>query len=204
MNYLAHLYLAQPNADSHFGNLLGDFGGTRHVRNMPLTVKKALDNHYLVDKFTDNHAAIKDAKRYFSQQRKRFAGIAIDVVFDHFLIQHWAQFNHEPLADFKQNSYQLLNKRVPDMPSRMQQVISNMTKNDWFKEYETITGIGIALDNIAKRIRFTNNFYGAIEDIQCHYNELELLFLEFFPQLIDHVNQNAIEGSKVRSIVRHN
>ncbi len=27
MNYLAHLYLAQPTADSHFGNLLGDFGG---------------------------------------------------------------------------------------------------------------------------------------------------------------------------------
>ena len=53
-------YLAQPNADSYFGNLLGDFGGTRHVKNLPLTVKKALDNHYLVDKFIDNHTKITD------------------------------------------------------------------------------------------------------------------------------------------------
>ncbi|SEL95466.1 Acyl carrier protein phosphodiesterase [Colwellia chukchiensis] len=204
MNYLAHLYLAQPNADSHFGNLLGDFGGKRYVKHIPVTVKKALDNHYLVDKFTDNHAAVKEAKQYFSQKRKRFASIAIDVVFDHFLIQHWTLFNKEPLAAFKQNSYQLLSKRIPDMPCRMQKVINNMTKNDWFKEYETITGIGVALDNIAQRIRFTNNFSGAIEDIKCHYKELEMLFLEFFPQLINHVNQNAIEGNIVKNIARHN
>ncbi|WP_035014564.1 ACP phosphodiesterase [Catenovulum agarivorans] len=204
MNYLAHLYLAQPNADSHFGNLLGDFGGKRDVKHMPVTVKKALDNHYLVDKFTDNHLAIKQAKGYFSKPRKRFASIAIDVVFDHFLIKNWMLFNEEPLAVFKQNSYQLLHKRIPDMPYRMQNVISSLIKNDWFKEYETLTGIGGALDNIAKRIRFTNNFSGAVEDIQCHYDELEMLFLEFFPQLINHVNQNALESGNLNSSVKFN
>lgn len=204
MNYLAHLYFAQPNADSHFGNLLGDFGGNRHVKQIPITVKKALDNHYLIDKFTDNHSAIKEAKKYFSAERKRFASIAIDVVFDHFLIKHWQHFHQEPLDKFKHNSYKLLNDRIPDMPYRMQQVISNLTKNDWFKEYETIAGIGLALDNIAKRIRFTNNFSGAVEDIHRYYSELNTLFLTFFPQLITHVNQYTVEGSKVKSIVKLN
>jgi len=204
LNYLAHLYLAQPNADSHFGNLLGDFGGKRYVKQMPITVKKALDNHYLVDKFTDSHPAIKEAKQYFSSKRKRFASIAIDVVFDHFLIRHWQKFHKEPLADFKQRSYQLLNERIFDMPYRMQQVVSNMTKNDWFKEYETIAGIGFALDNIAKRIRFANSFSGAVEDIHHHYNALDTVFLEFFPQLINHVNQNGLEGCNEANIVRIN
>ncbi|MDY6889735.1 MAG: DUF479 domain-containing protein, partial [Pseudomonadota bacterium] len=54
MNYLAHLYFAQPTADSHFGNLLGDFGGRRHAEYLPNSVKSALENHYLVDKFTDS------------------------------------------------------------------------------------------------------------------------------------------------------
>ena len=194
MNYLAHLYLAKPNADSHFGNLLGDFGGKRFVNDLPEPVKRGLDNHYLVDRFTDNHPAVKDAKHYFSSQRKRFASIAIDVVFDHFLIQHWSRFAQKPLEDFKTNSYQLLHQRIDHMPTRMQTVVTSMTRNDWFKEYETITGIGIALDNIAKRIRFANDFDGAIEDIERHYAKFENLFLAFFPQLIDHVNQQAVES----------
>jgi len=168
---------------------------------MPITVKNALDNHYLVDKFTDSHPAIKEARQYFSVERKRFSSIAIDVVFDHFLIQHWQKFNQVPIANFKQNSYQLLNQSIPDMPSRMQVVVSSLTKNDWFKEYETTAGVGLALDNIARRIRFTNNFSGAIEDIHRHYSELETVFLEFFPELTNHVNQCRLEDRSEVNII---
>ncbi|MCW8092530.1 acyl carrier protein phosphodiesterase [Alteromonas sp. ASW11-130] len=193
MNYLAHLYFAQRNADSHFGNLLGDFGGTKFVEEVPTAVRNGLENHYLVDKFTDNHSAIKEAKRLFAAQRRRFAGIAIDVVFDHFLIQHWDSFHTEPLAKFKHHSFALLRERIPCMPPRMQHVISHLTTNDWFKEYESIAGVGLALDNIAKRIRFSNNFEGSVEDISRHYQELEAIFLAFFPQLSQHVRNHALE-----------
>ncbi|WP_257323986.1 ACP phosphodiesterase [Pseudoalteromonas rhizosphaerae] len=200
MNYLAHLYLAQPTADSHFGNLLGDFGGNRHVEQLPITVKNALENHYLVDKFTDAHPLVKEAKQYFSSQRKRFAAVAIDVVFDHFLIQHCQRFNDQPLSDFKQASYQLLNNRLAVMPPRMQSVVKHMTQNDWFKEYETVEGVGVALDNIAKRIRFTNSFSDAAADIALHYTELDAIFLAFFPELIKYVNQRDIEGAHDASV----
>ncbi|MGS0497602.1 acyl carrier protein phosphodiesterase [Pseudoalteromonas mariniglutinosa] len=195
MNYLAHLYLAQPTADSHFGNLLGDFGGQRQLIQIPDTVKNALDNHYLVDKFTDTHPLVKEAKQYFSPKRKRFAGVAIDVMFDHFLIQHWQRFNEQPLSEFKKSSFALLGKRIPIMPVRMQRVVTSMTRNDWFKEYETISGVGLALDNIAARIRFANTFTGAAEDIARYYSELDEIFLAFFPALIEHVNYHALENS---------
>lgn len=195
MNYLAHLYLAKPTADSHFGNLLGDFGGHRHLNDIPTPVKNALDNHYLVDKFTDTHPLVKEAKQYFSPKRRRFAGVVIDVLFDHFLIQHWQRFNEQPLNDFKQTSYQLLNKRIIVMPPRIQHVVKHMTENDWFKEYETIEGVGLALDNIAKRIRFINHFTGAAEDIARYYTELDAVFLAFFPELIKHVKQQGLESA---------
>ncbi len=193
LNYLAHLYLAQPTADSQFGNLLGDFGGRRLVGQLPVTVTKALDNHYLVDKFTDAHPLVKEAKQLFSPKRRRFAGVAIDVLFDHFLIQHWQKYNRQPLNDFKHTSFALLHKRLPVMPPRMQHVVKHMTDNDWFKEYETLDGVGLALDNIAKRIRFTNTFAGAVEDIARHYTELDAMFVAFFPELIKHVNQFNLE-----------
>ena len=194
MNYLAHLYFAKPTADSHFGNLLGDFGGHRHVAQLSEPVKNALNNHYLVDKFTDAHPVVKEAKQYFSPARRRFAGVAIDVVFDHFLITHWQQFSEQPLSDFKRNSFGLLNQRLAHMPPRMQRVVTSMTKNDWFKDYETINGVGTALDNIANRIRFANQFAGAAEDIKRHYYQLDAAFLAFFPQLITHVTEfNAEE-----------
>jgi len=193
LNYLAHLYLAQPNADSHFGNLLGDFGGKVHAKHLPKTVQKGLENHYLVDKFTDSHTSVIQAKHLFSPIRKRFSGIALDVLFDHFLIRHWSQFNDIPLVQFKQNSYALLNENLNIMPNKMQKVVLRMTQNDWFKEYETVEGIGSALDNIAKRIRFSNQFNGSIEDIRHNYAELEAVFLTFFPELINHVCSNKLE-----------
>ncbi|MGS0536392.1 acyl carrier protein phosphodiesterase [Pseudoalteromonas sp. SaAl2] len=195
MNYLAHLYLAKPTADSHFGNLLGDFGGRKHIEQLPTTVVNALDNHYLVDKFTDAHPLVKEAKQYFSPGRKRFAGVAIDVLFDHFLIQHWHAFNTQPLCDFKQMSYGFLQQRISVMPGKMQRVVTSLTENDWFKEYETLDGVGLALDNIATRIRFSNTFTGAAEDITRHYTELDAIFLAFFPELIKHVNQRGLESA---------
>lgn len=194
MNYLAHLYLAQPTADSHFGNLLGDFGGRRYTESLSLPVINALNNHYLVDKFTDAHPLVKEAKQYFSAKRKRFAGIAIDVLFDHFLIKHWQTFEHQRLSDFKQMSFDFLHERKPIMPSKMQRVVTSMTENDWFKEYETLEGVALALDNIAKRIRFANQFTGAVDDIARYYTEFDAVFLAFFPELIDHVKQQGIES----------
>ena len=193
MNYLAHLYFAQPNANSHFGNLLGDFGGKVYAKQLSTDVQLALENHYLVDRFTDSHLAVKQAKQFFTAQRRRFAGIALDVLFDHFLIRHWSSFHQIPLAKFKHNSYALLNENIAHMPTKMQRVVTRMTQNDWFKEYETIEGIGFTLDNIAKRIRFANQFSGCIEDINRHYGELEAVFLAFFPELIAHVKEHGIE-----------
>jgi len=193
MNYLAHIYLAQPTADSYFGNLLGDFGGRIHAKTLSKSVNNGLENHYLVDKYTDSHCLVKQARGMFSPQRRRFSGIAVDVLFDHFLIRHWDKFSAMPFSQFKENSYYLLNQSMTKMPIKMQKVVSHLTTNDWFESYKSIEGIGLALDNIAKRIRFTNQFTNSLEDINKHYLELEQLFLVFFPQLISHITKRNLE-----------
>lgn len=194
MNYLAHLYLAKPNADSHFGNLLGDFGGSTKLSQISSSVELGLQNHYMVDRFTDGHELVKQAKQLFNRNHRRFAGIALDVLFDHFLIKHWHLFHHTPFELFKQNSYQLLQERLNVMPERMSKTILRVTTDDWFEQYRTQTGVAMALKNIAKRIRFDNSFDKSTEDVALHYQEFEQVFMGFFPELVTYVEQHSPEN----------
>ncbi|WP_105265593.1 acyl carrier protein phosphodiesterase [Pseudoalteromonas sp. T1lg76] len=193
MNYLAHLYLAQPTADSHFGNLLGDFRRGLVHQQWPKAVQLGLENHLLVDRFTDKHSSVRAATSLFSPQRRRFAPVALDVLFDHLLIRHWQDFTSNEFNDFCQQSYQLLNTRTELMPERMQHVVGKMCEQNWFATYAELDGVALALDRIASRIRFRNDFTGAIEDIERHFDAFEAHFLAFFPELITHVQTHNLE-----------
>ncbi|MBT1062347.1 DUF479 domain-containing protein [Bowmanella sp. Y26] len=193
MNYLAHLFLAKPTADSHMGNLLGDFCRGVDIRQFSAPILAGLDNHRRVDRFTDSHPQVRAAKALFSSKRRRFAGIALDVLFDHFLIRHWHHYSELDFAHFCELAYQRLDKRMPLMPERMQKVVGSMINQHWFASYAQLDGVGFALDRIAGRIRFSHEFAGSLEDIERHYLEFDECFRLFFPALRRHIEQQGQE-----------
>lgn len=193
MNYLAHIALSQPNSYSLVGNLLGDFCKGVQIERLPPAVCQGLANHRAVDHFTDHHPLIRHAKTYFSPQRRRFAGIALDVLFDHFLIQHWPAFYSQSFAAAKQQIYSDIAAAEHLMPPVMAATMRNVYQNDWFASYEQLPRLGYALDRIAQRIRFTNQFSGVIKEIEPVYSLLERDFLLFYPQLQQHVQHLALE-----------
>ena len=193
MNYLAHLQLAQPTAFSWVGNLMGDFVKGTDVAALPLAVQAGIDNHRAVDRFTDSHDQVAGMKALFSSRRRRFAPVALDMLFDHFLIHHWQKFHDVPLDRFLGAAQQALAEHQPLMPARMQRVTTLMIRDNWIMSYRELTMLGHALDRVAGRIRFANDFAGAIEDIERHYEQLEAGFLVFFPELMSHVTRLALE-----------
>lgn len=193
LNYLAHLYLAQPTADSCFGNLLGDFRRGVDVSSLPKAVEAGLNNHMLVDRITDRHDAVREAKQLFGARHRRFAGIMLDVVFDHFLIKDWDRYHHQTFDDFCQQAYALLAIRVGDMPPAMQRVVNSMITHQWLENYRKLEGVGYALDRIAQRIRFANDFAGSVEELERHYDELQRCFDVFFPKLTAQVELAGLE-----------
>ncbi|WP_416306637.1 ACP phosphodiesterase [Neptunicella sp. SCSIO 80796] len=193
MNYLAHLFLAQPNPDSHTGNLLGDFCRGIDTTVFSDRILAGLRNHRMVDKYTDTHPVIRQAKQQFRHSQRRFAGIALDVLFDHYLIVHWSEYSQTDFDQFCQQAYAKLAQRLAIMPPRMQQVIGSMVEHQWLSQYQSLDGVARALDAIAKRIRFTNQFAGSIKDIEQNYIEFEQCFNQFFPTLIQHVDQYGPE-----------
>ncbi|MDO6569235.1 ACP phosphodiesterase [Alteromonas sp. 1_MG-2023] len=202
MNYLAHLFLAQPNADSHYGNLLGDFRKGIVIDTLNDGVSKGLENHYTVDRFTDNHASVKQAKALFKPEHRRFAPVAIDMLFDHLLITHWQQFSNIPFHAFCQQSFSLLEGNLHAMPKPMQRSVSHMITHNCFADYAEFEGIGFAIQAVAKRIRFKNDFAQCVQDIEANFETLNSLFLSFFPTLIKHIEQHGPEFGTPTGLIK--
>ena len=197
MNHFAHLVLAQPTVESTVGNLLGDFARGVDIELLSAPVKAGLLNHRAVDRFTDSHPLVLEMKHGFGRQRRRFAGIALDIYFDHLLIQYWDHFEQRPLADLIADFYQRMDLGRPLMPQReMQRVTRRMIDYDWFGSYAEIDSIAESLDRVAARIRFANRFDNAIEDLQRNEAGIRAGFCEFYPQLQRFVSEQAIETGR--------
>ncbi|WP_111496201.1 acyl carrier protein phosphodiesterase [Marinobacter bohaiensis] len=193
MNHLSHLFLAQPTVPSRVGNLLGDFARGVSFDALPEPVHQGLRNHWSVDRFTDQHPEVRASKALFSAKRRRFAGIALDVLYDHFLIRHWSAFAAIPFDQFVDDAYDDLEDGLEMMPEPMADVVERIVDQDWFGAYADLEQVGFALDRIAQRVRFKNEFAGVIEEIRAHHDALEIHFLMFLPALIRHVRESRLE-----------
>jgi acyl carrier protein phosphodiesterase len=195
MNHFAHLVLAQPTLESTVGNLLGDFARGVDPDLLPRAVHAGLRNHRAVDRYTDAHPRVQEMKRGFSRRRRRFAGIALDIYFDHLLINHWSRFDTRDLEPLIEAFYRRMIDGRELMPGeQMRQVTRRMVEYDWFGSYRDRDAVAESLDRVAGRIRFENRFAGAIEELQRNHDLICEGFFEFYPALRRHVENLGLES----------
>lgn len=150
---------------------------------LPYSVRLGVRHHLAVDSYTDKHPDVLASKRLFSGQRRKFAGVALDVLYDHFLLQHWTEFTDADQSMFITRVYSELQDNEALMTPDMSRTTRHMVSHDWFGSYRDLDNIGYALDRVAARIRFQNSFAGIIHEIRPLRSELEAHFLSFFPDL---------------------
>ena len=184
MNYLAHLYLAQGSAESMIGSILGDFVKRSLKDQYPTEIKRGIELHRQIDTYTDSHAMTRASRRLYSPLRRRFAGIIVDLCYDHFLYHHWSKFADTALDNFIAHAYDLLKTHQAMLPERLQAMIPFMVRDDWLGSYRDLNGVKQALLRLSKRVTNGDRLPGAIDEIQVHYRSLETHFLIFFPDLI--------------------
>ena len=192
MNYLAHLYLAEDTDESRLGNLLGDFvkGPLSDTPYSP-GIKEGIKTHRRVDIFTDSHSKFLESKRLISPERRRFAGVILDLTFDHFLAKNWKAYSESDLESFTESVYEMLKNNRSILPERFATFLPRMISEDWLGSYENLDRISTVLDRISARLekKFNRNIAlkGASIEIELNYPELERNFKDFFPELIDYV-----------------
>lgn len=100
MNFLAHLWLTERAQLPLAGAILGDVLRGALPPQMPLPLARAVRLHRRVDAHTDRHPDVIAARQSFAPGARRYAGIVLDLVYDHALASDWAVFCAEPLAAF--------------------------------------------------------------------------------------------------------
>lgn len=184
MNYLAHLLLAGPDDASRIGNLLGDFvKGTPAslAGRYPAAVIAGIVMHRKLDRFTDEHAAFRTARDLLAPPRRRFAGIVVDIFFDHFLTVHWEQFSPLPLPAFLAEIYAAFARHPAWLGDELTRALPRMREENWLQSYGTLAGLALTFRRVAERSPRTAPIRASCHDLTAHYASFDRAFHQFFP-----------------------
>jgi len=192
VNYLAHLLLADDTDASRVGNLLGDFtrGSLEDLAKLyPEELVRGIKMHRAVDSYTDSHGIFKECKVLLAPERRRFAGVIVDIFFDHYLCKHWADYSDSALEDFCEQVYRAFEKHPEWLAGRLQEAFPSMRKQNWLMAYATVDGIELTLQRVSRRSPRVGGIADGIEDFKSNYGEFEEKFLRFMPELVDFVRK---------------
>ena len=185
MNYLAHAYLAGDADSDRLGGLMGDFVKGPLPCGLPADLAAGVALHRRIDSYADTHPAFQRSRARVSAERRRYAGVMVDMFYDHLLASHWEAYSAQALTQYSRAVYDLLDANAPLLPERLGQVRIWMRKDDWLGGYRTLEGTGNALDRIARhRLSRPGTLPGAIEELANDYPGFKADFLEFMSDAI--------------------
>ena len=184
MNYLAHLYLSEPTEEAWLGSLLGDFVKGPLDGRYGADITRAIALHRKIDSFTDAHPVVLRSKSRISPARRRYAGIMMDMFYDHFLAKYWHEFHDEPLDAFTARIYSILGRRHAMLPEQLQRVAPKMARGDWLGSYAEIGTIDTALNRMGQRFKRENQLLNSTDELVENYPQLEADFRAFLPEVL--------------------
>jgi acyl carrier protein phosphodiesterase len=186
MNFLAHMYLSGDQQKILVGNFIGDFVKGRNLasRFEPLVVA-GIELHRSIDHFTDTHKIVQQSKKRLAGKYGHYAGVIVDVFYDHFLSSKWSNYHKDPVEKFASNAYNILQSNDAILPEEVKGFLPYMIKGNWLVAYGTLDGIFQALTGIGRRTPYISNMQDAVKDLQEQYDVFDADFAAFFPQLKD-------------------
>ncbi len=185
MNYLAHMLCSDDTPSSMLGNFIADFVKGEVEGRFPGEVVEGIRHHRRADHFTDSHEVFGASRRLVSSARRRYAGVIIDVLYDHFLATSWDRYCPTSLDEFVGRVYENLGRhREVGVPHPVPMVIEKMVREDWLRSYRTADGIDRTFRRISNRLQRENPLDTAIEELERNHDLLRDHFHSFFPQVL--------------------
>lgn len=185
MNHLAHALLSGPDDGLRLGGLMGDFvrGGIDPA--LPESVRQGIALHRAIDVFTDSHDEIRALRTLFEPPYRRYAGILIDIWFDHLLARDFGSWSDIPLTRFSDDVVLLLDRHDDLLPDPLRRFRGYLKVHGLPATYADRPMIGEVLVGIGSRLKRANPLAQGLIEISRLELSLDLGFATFFPQLVE-------------------
>lgn len=198
MNYLAHIYLARHSDAAMVGAMLGDFVKANDVDNYPAAIAREITLHRHIDTYTDSHPAVLASKALFTEGRRRYAGIVLDIFYDHLLSQQWERYCATDREALIARFYAALTTHEPVLPARLQEMLPYLIRQDWLGGYAQFDGVAETVARVSRRLSRNGHLLReGIEDLLAHREAIAAGFGQFFPDLIAFAGERRAELAAV-------
>ncbi|MBI5889644.1 MAG: DUF479 domain-containing protein [Nitrosomonadales bacterium] len=156
MNFLAHALLAGDTPALIVGGVVGDWIKGTLPGALPGDLAQGVALHRAIDHFAETHPAFNRSRSRVSPERRRYAGVLVDVFYDHLLARNWAAIHSQPLDEYCEAVYGLIRERLNELPASAHPALLLMAKEDWLTSYAQIDGIADVLARMSRRARQPN------------------------------------------------
>ena len=192
MNFLAHIYLSGDNDLIKIGNFMADGIRGKHFESYPLEIQKGIILHRAIDTFTDANPIFRQSTKKLHAKYHHYAGVIVDVLYDHFLAKNWRKYSNEKLEDFVERFYQSLHYNYEMLSERTKGLMPIMMKENWLVSYQTVEGIEHILTQMDHRTKNQSQMRFATQELLEFYLEFEDEFTNFFQELNVFATQKRI------------
>jgi acyl carrier protein phosphodiesterase len=187
LNFLAHIYLSGNSRDVLIGNFIGDYVKGKEYTHYPAGIQKGILLHRHIDSFTDQHPVTRSSKKFISERYGLYAGIVVDIFYDHFLSVRWDKYSDMSLSTYVRDRYKMLNTGFSHFPSGVKNWFPYFIKSNWLETYTSFEGLVMVFKRMSYRTSLPDHSDYAVEMLNKNYDELRDGFYEFFEELCTYV-----------------
>lgn len=180
MNFLAHAWLAQGGSDDFlYGNLIADGVKGADLTAWAAEVAAGIRHHRRVDAFVDGHPVVSSVRERAPSPQRRYAGIALDLVWDHFVARDLGLARQE--SRLVARCYRLLDDRPA--PARLAPMMPVLVEQDWLHRYADFAFTCRAIRGIGQRLSGPNRLAELVPWLADDYPRLEADFQRLWPEV---------------------
>lgn len=189
MNFLAHIYLSGDSRDILIGNFIGDYVKGKKINGYPEEVVQGIMLHRKIDSFTDSHAITRASKKVIAEKYGLYAGIVIDIFYDHFLSANWSRYSETPLREYIHDRYRLLDSGFSVFPEGVKSWFPYFIKSNWLETYTNFNGLNMVFKRMSYRTTLPDYGEYAVSQLKENYDFLKENFFLFFGEICEMVQK---------------
>ncbi len=183
MNHLAHFFLAPTDDAARAGTLLGDFVRGSDLSACAPRVELGIRLHRRIDSLVDASPQVAALRTLVEPSLRRYAGILLDVFFDHALIQNWQDLSDTPRERYCESVYASLARTEHAMPAAARNTSARMRLHDALASCASHAGVARTLERITLRLKHPVPLREGVAILVRHEVDIRAAFLTLLPRL---------------------